>query len=264
MEPASGPHLAHLRDVCPAHTGDDCPTPDSYARASGMEILTKVETRGSESFRHTHPDVPDRPLPACGAGHAFRGHARAARSGGDERQEALWALQEAQPWQVQAQAERHRLLGRDVSGRAMPPVNGSVARTVADLSDGGMLAQEPLRRRLRLPRYWRRHQTLPEPRQHLFGYWRLPGEPLCGRLHLRQSRGAPLRLCLDGGVSPGQGEVHPRQWLLRIRLHLRRHRRRRPVCLKSANGVTALARTHMQRPPRSLPGGRLFAGNEDR
>ena len=117
-------------------------------------------------------------------------------------------------------------------------IGGNATRTVADLSGGGMLAKQPLRIRLRLPRYWRRHQTLPGA-GNLFGRWRLRVGQLWIRLHLRQSRGAPVRLRLDGGVS--RREVHRKQ-RLRIRLPLHQSRNQcRPVCLARTIGVAARA-----------------------
>jgi hypothetical protein len=112
--------------------------------------------------------------------------------------------------QAQQAAERQALsgwVGRDVSEWGVRPTRET---TVADLSGRGMLAQQSLRSRLRLPRYRRWHQTLPGPR-HLFRCRGLHGGHLWIRLHLRQSRGAQERLRLGNGVSPGQGEVHARQ-----------------------------------------------------
>jgi hypothetical protein len=211
-------------------------------------VRRKVETRGSASVRNTHSDYQHGALPACGARHAPGRHARTTRPGGDERQESVSAVYEAQTRQVQGHqtAERHRLSGRDVWERDLRPVH----RTDADLSGGGMLARQPLRIRLRLPRYWRRHQTLPGP-GNLFGRWRLRVGQLWIRLHLRQSRGAQVRLRLDGGVS--HREVHVQQ-RLRIRLRLRGSWQRRPVCLTSAIVVAALAPTHVQRGPGGFPG----------
>jgi hypothetical protein len=133
----------------------------------------------------------------------------------------------------------------------MPLVNGADIGTAADLPDGGVFAQQPLRIWLRLPRYRRRHQTLPGPRQ-LFRCWRLHGGQLWLRLHLCQSRGTQVRLRLGGDVC--NGELHGKQ-RLRIRLPLHQFRnKRRPVCLKSAIVVTALARTRIQRTPGRAPG----------
>jgi hypothetical protein len=152
-------------------------------------------------------------------------------------------------------AERHRLSIRDVSGRELRPVRGADA----NLSGRGMLAQQSLRIRLRLPRYWRRHETLPGA-GNLFRCRRLHGGQLWIRLHLRQSRGAQVRLRFGGGVSHVDLYVEHR---LRIRLRLRRGWQRRPVCLKSASLVTAPARTRIPRTPGRVPGVRLFAGKED-
>jgi hypothetical protein len=220
-------------------------------------VRRKVETRGSASVRHTHPNYQYGRLPSRGARHAPSRHARATRPGGDERQESVPAVYEAQTRQVQGQqkAEQQALSGRDVSGRGLRTIRrtGTNGRA-ADLPSGGMFANQPLRIRLRLPRYWRRHQTLPGA-GNLFGRWRLRVGQLWIRLHLRQSRGSPVRLRLDGGVS--RCEVHRKQ-RLRIRLPLHQSRNQcRPVCLARTSGVAARAPARVQCPPGSLPGGRF-------
>src|SRR5215212_11368902 len=96
--------------------------------------LTKAGVHGSESVRYTNADCQHGALPACGARHAVGRHARSTRLGGDERQESMPPLYEAQERQVQGPktAERQRLSRRDVSEWDVR--SGSERRTDTDLS----------------------------------------------------------------------------------------------------------------------------------